>query len=705
MFKCFSNSLKKYDLFGKSLAFEEQNKENFTTMLGSLLTYIIILICIILGGILGFEIFIKENPLVINSIKRIDYSKIEIHNYPLIFIFNLGSGAEVKDVDELFDFSLLQYTIDTEDLSVTTNLYTGFKPCDANDYSIRYRDLVDNYISVTNQKLYCINHNNTYFQNPYTNSNSTFIAARFHDCGTVIKNKKCSENADLITKNFFITLITFDAYLKPKSYDNPITYYTTTFTQQVSIEMKKRVFITTEIGVVETNKGIVFDDYFEEIYYTRTNLMKDVVLGTDYFYNITFDSVLLRNRMIRSYLKIQDLLAKIGGFFNALWIISYILIRNYVVFSYYTNIYNYLREADKEIIDINTKTKVKVIDYIENYTTFNKLIDNVNNVNNYERKTNNLPNLKNHTNNWNKLDFNNISKSLKYSYNLNDYLSDDCKKNKIIRKNSCNFSNKKEISLPKINKVIKFDTGKKNYESDSRNNKNDMNITEINHCISKSNAPLFSESHDNDNDYAIRKLNNSNIRIVQDNNHLNTPNINNNKEYRNLNNIYNHKASENRNINDYKIEENKELNINTHQKDFFSDYLNSNENLSSYKRLFSIKANQINYKKNQSCKNNINTLIQDKPSNLSPLKSKYLSNKIICALPNNKQNYQEKAFSNELANKNYCYYLFNDIIGCKRKFSNKIKIIKKILSFHNIISLSYEYYNINNLIENSKDML
>ena len=55
--------------------------------------------------------------------------------------------------------------------------------------------------------------------------------------------------------------------------------------------------------------------------------------------NILFDSPNVIDRITRSYMKIQDLFAKIGGMINALVIVMKILTIHYIRFNYLINLF------------------------------------------------------------------------------------------------------------------------------------------------------------------------------------------------------------------------------------------------------------------------------------------------------------------------------------------------------------------------------
>lgn len=642
----FLRAFKQFDLFGKSLTFEERENEKYTTIIGNVATYLIIIASIIFGVILGSEIVLKEKPMVINSIERINYSRITLDDYPVIFSFSFADGSEVEDIDELFDYSTLMYTISGYNFTITNEISYGFKDCKPEDFKPLFRSTIVEYLARANQRIYCLTGNNLHFQDRYVDLNSTFLASRFHTCGAFIPNKVCNyERAEKVLKSFYITLVTYDAFLEPNKYNNHVTYLSNAYSTLVTTDYSQRVFITTEIGSVETNYGFIFDVYDTQYYYQRKSLSKDLMVHTQMFYNVTFDSTQLRSKMFRSYTKIQDILAKIGGFFNALWIILYVILRNYFEFSYYDNIYSYIKENDSDVMikkinniqinnnnnnkSINDSSKLKIIDLIDinmNDIKNNnidlkrkiKLNDNINlhrYLNSKLAENNNINSLRNlNSNNYSKKIQNmNEFNKMKYSFNIDEYYNNDRDNNN--RRNEISNSDN-NISLSNFKNKIEF----------VRNNYKDENKQiGINSKGSINKESLENKENNNSNKLIINEKRNDDLVSLR------------------LNNIIS---------NDY----------------------GNNENRKSYSK-------SKTYKTILQQKYNLNNIYNEVDVNNDNI--------------NNTSNFQ--VTGSEEATPNYFIYLFYKIFYCykSKTYRETIPTIRKILSFNNIIGLSYEYFNSN----------
>lgn len=653
----FLRMFKQFDLFGKSLTFEERENEKYTTIIGNIATYIIIISSLIFGVILGTEIILKDTPMVIDSIERISYSRITLDDYPVVFSFSFADGSEVKDIDELFDYSTLMYTISGQNFTITNEISYGLKECNPEDFKPLFRETIIEYLDRSTNKIYCLIGNNLHFQDRYADINSTFLAARFYKCGAFIPNKVCNqERSEKILKSFYITLVTYSAFIEPNKYHNPVTYLPNGFTQHVTTDYSQRVFITTEIGSVETNYGFIFDAYDTQYYYQRKSVSKDLSVHSDMFYNVTFDSTQLRSKMFRSYTKIQDILAKIGGFFNALWIILYVILRNYVEFSYYDNIYSYIKENDSDI----TIKQFNNIHNIYNDNSKYKIIDLI------DKNINDI--CKNDIDLKRKIKLNDSKKLLGISqcnlaYNNNIYSHRNI--------NSLSCSNKIQ-NMNEFNKM-KYSFNINEYYNDDRDNNNrrkeisneENNLSKVN---SKNNIGIVKNNYKDENKQIGINSKGSYNKEINDNNE---------------NNISN-KLIINEN-HDIRVNDNKKIKTNVCNDDLVSLRVNSKNNIISNDG--GNNENHISYLKRKSYK----TIFQQKNLN-NDINNEVRVNNLI---KNNISNLQIPNSDKPI--QNYFVYLFYKIFYCYKTQTNRevIPTIRKILSFNNIIGLSYEYFNSN----------
>lgn len=336
--------LRKIDLFGKPLIFEEKDSQKHHTILGNLMTFLIILTCLIIGFMFGNEIYERKTPTVINSEEIIETSRFTFREYPVMFSFAYFDGTPVYDSQLAFDLKIGVLSVGP-DLKTTFKEISGwFGSCNPEMFEEKYRDLV-NLTLVNNanagpgrMEIFCPDVN-LFVQNGYTTLNSTFINFRFAPCNPSVKT--CHPNIERVSKDAYIVVRTVDAFIDPKNYTHPINYYNNIYNYQVSSAFMKRNYFNIEKSKVVTHKGWLLENVVEEEFFTLKDVSKDInPTFRNEIFQVTFSSPNRRHLIIRRYMKIQDLFASIGGFFNFLLIGSTILLSDYVDFNYY---FNYLK--------------------------------------------------------------------------------------------------------------------------------------------------------------------------------------------------------------------------------------------------------------------------------------------------------------------------------------------------------------------------
>lgn len=404
MFAKLKIVLHKIDFFGKTLMFEENESQKHNTKIGVFTTILLVIVCSVIGVLFGKEIYERKNPTVISSNQIRQYSRIATDEYPVFFSFADYNGQEIENIEEIFDFTYLIYSMDDK-LASTANLLpiSMTKNCNSSIFKAPYKEMVDQlYIlqSKNSKSTYahCLHKDGLFFQNSLVSVNSTLIEVIMSKCNPLMK--KCNPNLNKIIDNMYISVVTFDAFVDPNNYTNPIVYYSNIFTQLVTSSMMKRNIINTEIASLVTHRGWLLEDIDTVEYYTRKEIIRDVNSSEDgSIYRVGFISNQLVTKDIRTYMKIQDLLAKIGGFFNSLLILCLLLIKDYVDYDYYCSIYSHIKSTslennknclfeksknnnifkDKTSLEENKILHDNEDKFIKNLTSNNKPSDKINN--------------------------------------------------------------------------------------------------------------------------------------------------------------------------------------------------------------------------------------------------------------------------------------------------------------------------------------
>lgn len=619
--KSIISQFHKIDLFGKPFIFEENTHNKYTTIGGLCFTVLIIIVCIVIGFLFGKEIYQRKAPVVISSDNKIAVSRVNTTEIPIFFGF---IDSNVKNVPYARDYIKMELTLLTvsEDLQTKIYTYPGFKVCTADDFGEQYRPYVETSLNM-GVDLYCINHDDMYFQNDFGSANSALINVRFVKCNPA-KYDDCGQDEELyktMIQRFSIMTVIIDSFADPNSYTDPFNYFITNKALKMSETFFQRSFLNIERKMLETNKGWLLDNTINEEYLSVRSIITEASesYGGNLFW-VTISSPNIRNKTIRSYLKIQDLLAKIGGFFNALYILLLVVTKDYVDFSFYSHIYSHFianssnKPQSSNNFNLNASKKL-----VKNKATIDKVVQKLI-ISNYSQQS-----------------------QLQNNSRLNQSIMVE-RENVILNNNIHN------------------------------NNKNDNNSNNIN--IHKDyNSKINSNSSNNNNN---ANNNNSNKNEVSKNcliNNLVSNNINSNVSH-----------TSNRNFHNFNILNTKN-NILNNNNNILNNDINNNSNL-----LNKNSNNQLNAKKEATPKLSNKNIIKmlDSENIRNPLHYLDSINRVTNEIATTPVNFQEKTPSkNEIT---YANYVWNDFLCCRDKFFYLKKAVSRIISFNNLIELSYDHF-------------
>lgn len=331
--------LMKIDLFSRDINLEDNDSQSYHTWIGVLLTFITIISCCVIGFLFGNEIYQRKNPKVVATEERIDTSRISFKDLPISFAFIYTDGSNIEDIDQVLKFHAGIMDYNTMKLELDFNV---LRKCDPEYYNKEVKHMVEEMLETgkeKNQTYFClmpekINH----IQDNYGSLNATFTTVAFYKCNPETDVCK-ADNEEKVYQEFYVTM-QYPAFLvNPNNYTDPISYYMTSHMQQLNSQFLKRNYFRFTINNLETNQGWLLDDHVDKNYLHLDSIKNDINPGfAGFMYWATFESPNLRKKTTREYMKIQDLFAKIGGFFNCLVIIFKILTIHYVKFRYYKEI-------------------------------------------------------------------------------------------------------------------------------------------------------------------------------------------------------------------------------------------------------------------------------------------------------------------------------------------------------------------------------
>lgn len=176
-----------------------------------------------------------------------------------------------------------------------------------------------------------------YFKNQYSTPNSAFLNFRFQKC-LKQSNPNCPDDIDQILPSIFFGIYFINSYVDSSNYQNPIIYKVETVNSQMTPGLLKRYYLRIANNNYESDNGWILESNFNYKFYNYESTALDIATETSFYEGhllwITLESPALLMKYKRSYKKIQDFIANVGGFANMLRLIFLFLTKSHLRFLY-----------------------------------------------------------------------------------------------------------------------------------------------------------------------------------------------------------------------------------------------------------------------------------------------------------------------------------------------------------------------------------
>lgn len=282
----------------------------------------------------GQEVYLRENPSVSISNEYLSESKIYLNEYPILFQFNFGYQSNYADY---FDISIFSITTD-EEYRASYKINKHLVDCASKEHDfIKYYDMISPLI--TKSKYYCMDFDREdYFQNKMGTQNSTYIVLSISYCDYTNENRNCKATPKYKNSNSIISVAFVDHYTDSFDYDKPVKEYVNILSYLFSYGVLKTLRFVFEKDVFISDNGWLLNSVKnqEDVVFNSLEIDTNLSLGsyTNKLMDLVIHSNNVRKKTSRTYLKVQELFAKIGGIVNALYIILYIVSCHYIRFKY-----------------------------------------------------------------------------------------------------------------------------------------------------------------------------------------------------------------------------------------------------------------------------------------------------------------------------------------------------------------------------------
>jgi len=381
--------LRAIDILGKEFKFNINGKVPYNTTIGGLVTIWLFCILCYLSWYFGDDIYLRQSPylLVENTITK-DFPIIQVNNSNFFIAMKIDDDDGNVFYDPRFFTYHTYYTtyrlsndslkLWVEDTSLSGEFDQEICNTKHIDRKTLYKERLDNY--------FCSNLNNINLGGNWNADVVYSLKGFIQMCNSDTEKKyniTCATKEELNEKksgSLYVTSITFKNLLNSKNLTNPIDRYYTynsfpihfdvfNFTERDVITE----YLTYSVSDIVTDAGIIFKEpnytsFIEFESFDHVTGMDDGVLG--YIGQVAEMSYTLsRRKQIynRSYIKIQDVVANVGGFMGLIYSLFEYLISFYIDNSYTVFLCNKFYKL--QVDDDNDENKQLEININKGYNT------------------------------------------------------------------------------------------------------------------------------------------------------------------------------------------------------------------------------------------------------------------------------------------------------------------------------------------------
>ncbi len=456
--KHFNSFFTLIDIYGTKFHLLTNQKIKYKTWIGGVITTILSLIGLIFIYLFGEDFFLRKNPSFKQSTIGEGYKKINLTKEKVIIAFRIEdiNGNYLNTSKYLYPKVLYYSAIPGEDGKSRSNYkeeYISYRLCKESDFEGN-----EIFVSLYGT-LFCIEWKNKTFGGYWDNEFLYYFSFRIFYCNNseyYYNNTKCSsieELNELFSDKVFFSVYYSTVEFRVDNFKHPLSKKHKIYFTYLSYNFRKNDKIFLNEQIVNDDNGWLISNYkntsiwggndiiSDYEYYDKEKVTTEGFSSMIYSFNIYMAST--KSYYTRIYMKITDLLYKIGGlisFFNLLG----------------------------KIINTSINLSIKQIEIIQQLFYFTEE-ENLKNLNS------------NNTFNNSKLDLFNLNNS----NNINNLLFNNKKNNDSL--NLIPFNEKKLFSVnwnflksqKKKNKNINNQLKKKNFKTEiynSKKNENDLNI-------------------------------------------------------------------------------------------------------------------------------------------------------------------------------------------------------------------------------------
>jgi hypothetical protein len=363
------------DIIGLNIGLRHHNRARYNTVSGGLLTIMTVIFIIYCVFYFGQDLYQKKKPISRFNKMLNPSMQTPLQNYQVPIAFTLGTGNSIfQNMERYVDITAYWLLIDYTPLNLSAiNVYPLFVEKCTKDHVAAYGDLYlkDSFFDYS----YCLNHNkfmngtrvqqgSPFIQGEFSSMNSSMVYYNVKPCLNATTGVgKCAPQSEIddILSNINIAYSYVDAYVNLDSYETPYSYFLTRNVIALNRQIGKTNFVKVKSTVIQTDSGILMDDIGTISVLQAEPPTTDVVGHPGTLLNLLIISTKIQDTYVRKYIKVQDVVANVGGLLKFLLTVGTLILMPYQHRSFKFEIINSLYKIDQPD-EVSKEQKVNLVD-------------------------------------------------------------------------------------------------------------------------------------------------------------------------------------------------------------------------------------------------------------------------------------------------------------------------------------------------------
>jgi hypothetical protein len=325
--KKISNFLKFIDIYGEKIELNINNKNKSPSIVGGILTVVTIGFVLGCAWTIGRDIFYHEVPIITLEDQLFTHRpKLILDSQSLPMAMTLQDYNQKSwDIPNFFKFEIFESIVYNNNFT-TAYFFHNFSNCKYENFPNYSKDYFDksglaNYLCVKNQ--------NFTIEGYWDDVLLRQLFIRIRLCDNQTDGGGCSAISEIesfIDKQPIAWNIYFQNSIINIQNPNPISSYTLNIYKNVRLSVYRQYSIFIKPQTIYTDTGFIFENFQKDFCLSYDSSYID---ESDFKHNLPLVDIIInvgehQNIYKRSYIKVQNIIANLGGLLKAAMVVSYI---------------------------------------------------------------------------------------------------------------------------------------------------------------------------------------------------------------------------------------------------------------------------------------------------------------------------------------------------------------------------------------------